>query len=576
MSSVQLPAHLQRYIVNQEDRSYTPVDQAVWRFALRQLRAYLTVHAHESYVPGLKETGIDIENIPRIEDISAKLSRFGWQALPVSGFIPPAAFMELQALNVLPIASDIRSLDHLLYTPAPDIIHEAAGHAPILAHPEFAQYLKNYAQVAKKAIISSEDMAIYQGIRNLSDAKENPASTPEDIRQAEDQLKQAAAAATHISEATWLSRMNWWTAEYGLIGDIKSPKILGAGLLSSVGEARLCLSDKVKKLPLTIECIDYTYDITEPQPQLFVTPDFETLNTVLEELAEKMAFRIGGIEGVRRAIQAATVNTVELNSGIQISGKCEEVLTAKDGDIAYLRFTGPSQLCLFEKEIGGHGISYHAHGFGTPVGNLKKFPNRCPSTLSDSEWESLGAAPRGKVTLEFVSGVKVTGEFNGRLEQSTRTVLLSLTDARAEMNGRVLFEPSWGTFDLAIGSTVTSVFGGPADRISFGQTDDFVASRVPTPKFTSEELRRHELYAKVRELREKKVTGKALSGALRDLATTARAEFEADWLLILEIYELASTRGEDTALSSELRNWLDQASIQHEIIKDGLALSHQL
>lgn len=576
MSSVKLPTHLRRYIVNQEDRSYTPVDQAVWRFALRQLRAYLSVHAHESYVPGLKETGIDIESIPRIEDISAKLSRFGWQALPVSGFIPPAAFMELQALNILPIASDIRSLDHLLYTPAPDIIHEAAGHAPILAHPEFAQYLRNYAQVAKKALISSEDMAIYQAIRNLSDIKENPSSTAEDIQQAEQELSRANTAASHVSEATWLSRMNWWTAEYGLIGDLKDPKILGAGLLSSVGEARLCLNEKVKKLPLTIDCIEYTYDITEPQPQLFVTPDFDTLNTVLEELAEKMAFRIGGTEGVRRAIQAATVNTVELNSGVQISGKCEEVLTTKEGEVAYLRFAGPSQLCVHDKEMPGHGVDYHAHGFGTPVGFLREFPDRCPSMLSDSNWEKLGAAPRAQVRLEFSSGVKITGEFNGRLEQSGRTVLLSLTNAHAELNGRVLFEPSWGTFDVAIGSKVTSVFGGPADRTAFGETDDFVASRVPAPKFSKQELRRHELYAKVRELREKKTSGEALTGLLRELTITARSDFSSDWLLLLEMYELASTRGQDQALSSELRSWLDQASSKHEIIKDGLALSHQL
>lgn len=576
MTPTELPAHLRRYIVDQADRQYTPVDQAVWRFALRQLRSYLKVHAHETYVPGLTETGIDIETIPRIADISAKISRFGWRALPVSGFIPPAAFMELQALNVLPIASDIRSIDHLLYTPAPDIIHEAAGHAPMLANPEFARYLTNYAQVAKKALISSEDMSLYRAIRELSDVKENPSSTPEQIRRAEEELNRTSAALTHVSEATWLSRMNWWTAEYGLIGDLKSPKIFGAGLLSSVGEARLCLSEKVKKLPLTIDCIEYGYDITEPQPQLFVTPNFETLNTVLEELAAKMAFRLGGLTGVQRAIQAGTVNTLELNSGLQISGKCEEVLLDREGAPAYLRFNGPSQLSFADRQLPEQGPDYHRHGFGTPVGRLATFPQRCPSELGDSAWSGLGAKPGGRVRLEYTSGVTVEGDFNGRFEKNGKTVLLSLTDARAEFNGRVLFEPSWGSFDIAIGSMVTSVFGGPADRGAYGETDDFVASRVPTPSYSPLELRRHEAYAKVRELRTLGYEGSTLVTSLRPLLEQATTDFGDDWLLLLELYELALNRGGDPGLTATLKGKLESFPREEGTIREGLALAGSL
>src|SRR5690606_24260533 len=115
---------------------------------------------------------------------------------------------------------------------------------------------------------------------------------------------------TYVSEAGYLGRMNWWTAEYGLIGNIDSPKIFGAGLLSSIGEARECLSDRVKKIPLSIDCLDYSYDITEPQPQLFVTPSFEHLGAVLDELAHRMAFRRGGLYGLETARTARTVSTV--------------------------------------------------------------------------------------------------------------------------------------------------------------------------------------------------------------------------------------------------------------------------
>jgi phenylalanine-4-hydroxylase len=57
------------------------------------------------------------------------LTEIGWAAVAVDGFNP--TFMEFQAYNVLVIASDIRQLEHIEYTPAPDIIHEGAGHAPL-------------------------------------------------------------------------------------------------------------------------------------------------------------------------------------------------------------------------------------------------------------------------------------------------------------------------------------------------------------------------------------------------------------------------------------------------------------
>lgn len=571
-----LPKHLQKYVVEQNYAKYTPVEQASWRYILRQLKAYLSVHAHESYVEGLEKTGIEIESIPKIENVSAKLQKFGWRAIPVSGFIPPAAFMELQSLGVLPVASDMRTLDHLLYTPAPDIVHEAAGHAPILVQPEFADYLRQYAQVARKAIISKEDLNLYEAIRELSDVKENPSSTPEQIKASEEKLETVSTSISHVSEAAELGRMNWWTAEYGLIGDIKHPKIFGAGLLSSVGEAKWCLSDKVKKIPLTVDCIKQGYDITEPQPQLFVTPDFKTLVKVLNEMAEQMAFRQGGIISVQKAIRAESVNTVELNSGIQISGVVVEAITPPhpSQEVAYLRFQGPSQLSFKEKQLPGQGTDYHAHGFGTPVGKLKKFPSVCPSQLSDSQWDSLGAAPGKTMDLEFTSGVRVTGTFNGRFEQDRKTILLSLTDAKATYQDRVLFDPSWGTFDMAIGSSIPSVFGGPADRAAYGDTDDFVAARVPQRQYSDEEKLFHSQYAKVRELREKNLTDKDLDRELQKILETHDQRFKNDWLLRLESFELVSNRAKSSSLNQKLLTDLQQISKQDAkaapMIQDGL------
>lgn len=576
-----LPQHLRKYVVEQNYEKYTPVDQAVWRYILRQLKSYLSKHAHECYVDGLEKTGVDVERIPRIEEVSAKLKNFGWRALPVSGFIPPAAFMELQSLGVLPIASDMRTLEHLLYTPAPDIVHEAAGHAPILIHPEFSNYLRRYAQVAKKAIISKEDLDIYEAIRELSDIKENPASTSAEIKAAEEHLDNVGKQVTHVSEASELSRMNWWTAEYGLIGDLCNPKIFGAGLLSSVGESRWCLSEKVKKIPLTVDCIKTTYDITEPQPQLFVTPDFETLSRVLEDMASQMAFRIGGLSGLNKAIKAKSVNTAELNSGIQISGEIVEAITSNSGEISYLRMQGPSQLCFGDQELPGHDKKYHAHGFGTPIGFLKSHPGKCPSTFTDADWSALQVETGKTVRLEYTSGVVVTGVVQNRLTKDGKTLLLSLTNAKAELHGRVLFIPEWGTYDMAIGSIVKSVFGGPADRVSYGEIgNDFIAKRVPAPKYSEKELVRHAHYGEVRKLRENKVQGNDLSTGLETVLKSHKELFPEDWLLLLESLELIQNRVPQSVLKTQLEKDLSRLSEKDEktkgLIQDGLALAGSL
>src|SRR5689334_14424828 len=93
-----LPDHLQRYVVEQDYTRYTAEHQATWRFIMRQLKDFLSQHAHSSYVEGLKKTGISVERIPEINEMDQKLAEFGWGAVPVSGFIPPAAFMEFQSL----------------------------------------------------------------------------------------------------------------------------------------------------------------------------------------------------------------------------------------------------------------------------------------------------------------------------------------------------------------------------------------------------------------------------------------------------------------------------------------------
>jgi phenylalanine-4-hydroxylase len=568
-----IPHHLRRYIVEQNYERYSSEDQAVWRYIMRQLKNFLGVHAHESYLDGLVKTGITVDRIPRIEEIDEHLERFGWGAVPVSGFIPPAAFMEFQSIGVLPIASDMRTLDHLLYTPAPDIVHEAAGHAPILVHPEYSAYLRQYGEVARHSILTKEDMDQYEAIRLLSDIKEDPRSTPDVIAKAEARLSEVNRSLKIVSEAALLGRMNWWTAEYGLIGDLSKPKIFGAGLLSSVGESRHVLDPKVKKIPLSVDCVDYSYDITEPQPQLFVTRDFAQLGEVLEDLAKRLSYRRGGTYGLDRAKEARTVNTVVLNSGIQISGVLADYLTA-DGKPVFLKFNGPSQLGFNYLEIHGQGTQRHPQGFSSPVGKLKG-KQACLSTFSTADLEKSGIVRGERSTLEFESGVKVSGILKDWTYNDFKLTILTFTDCKVNLEGQTLFEPSWGEYDMAIGSEVVSVFGGPADRTHFAVSEDFVAKRVTPRTYSKEEQKHHDLYQNLREIRE---SGKDTAKFKKTLASFMNSD-EMPWLIGLELIETAGQLGVPDSEISGLRQRMNPENFQishvRECVRDGLQISNR-
>jgi phenylalanine-4-hydroxylase len=570
-----IPHHLRKYIVDQNYGRYTPEDQAVWRYIMRQLKNFLSTHAHSSYLDGLKKTGLRVDRIPSIDEIDEHLERFGWGAVPVSGFIPPAAFMEFQAIGVLPIASDMRTLNHLQYTPAPDIVHEAAGHAPILADPEYAAYLRLYGDVARHTIISKDDLAQYEAIRVLSDIKEDPRSTKEQIAEAEKNLERINRGMKHVSEAALLSRMNWWTAEYGLIGNPKDPKIFGAGLLSSVGEARTCLNPKVQKIPLSIDCVNFSYDITEPQPQLFVTESFAHLGDVLDQLADRLSYRRGGLFGLERAVEAETVNTVQLNSGVLISGLLSKFLS--DGASAsYLQFSGPCQLGYGKAEIQGQGVSRHPHGFSSPLGRLKNH-SRCLSTYTRSDLGNLGLHQNRRSRLEFESGVVVEGMLSSWLYRDNKLVLMTWQDARVTLGEQLLFDPSWGDYDMAVGSEVASVFGGPADRTRYGQTEDFVAKRVPGKSRTPEQEARHRFYQRARDLRE---GGNGNAAAVfRELDQEYRRDAGADWLQGVELLELTylleleSAQSAREGLLAKLKSERRASADIQRCIQDGIELA---
>ena len=536
------PKHLLQFAVDQRYDDYTPVDHAVWRFIMRQNVFFLREYAHKVYFQGLLDTGISFERIPRIEEMNEILGKIDWGAVAVDGFIPPAAFMEFQAYKVLVIACDMRQIHHIEYTPAPDIVHEAAGHAPIIVDREYSKYLQRFGEVGAKAMSSKKDFELYEAIRHLSILKEQPNSDPKEVEEATKLVETRQKNLGEPSEMALLSRLHWWTVEYGLIGALENPKIYGAGLLSSIGESVSCLEPGVKKIPYSIDAMNQPFDITTKQPQLFVCRDFEHLKNVLEEFASKMAYQVGGLEGINKAIECKNTATCEYSSGLQVSGVFTEVVTDKKKQPIYLRTTGKTALAFKDKELPGHGVDYHKDGFGSPIGNWKE------TDLKEGQ----------KTKLEFESGVTVEGAVDKLLQRDGKLLLITFSNCTAKYGDRVLFDPSWGTYDMAVGDRITSVFNGAADKDAYNQVA--LVPKERTIKVPSDGKRKklESLYAQVRQIRETKKGYERLG----EIWETQQAEHPGDWLLSMEIFEILDTTDQQAELKARIEKFLNEKKAQ--------------
>jgi phenylalanine-4-hydroxylase len=345
-----------------------------------------------------------------------------------------------------------------------------------------------------------------------------------------------------------LSRLHWWTVEYGLIGSLEKPKIYGAGLLSSIGESVSCLEAGVKKIPYSIDAANQPFDITTKQPQLFVCRDFKHLADVLEEFASKMAFMVGGLEGINKAIECNNIATCQYSSGLQVTGVFDEVMVDANNNASpprtpiYLHAKGPCALAYQNKELAGHGRDYHKDGFGSPIGR----------------WKETDLTEGKNTKLEFESGITVEGKIDNLLRRNGDVLLITFSDCTAKYGDRVLFDPSWGIYDMAVGDRINSVFNGAADKDAYNQVALVPKERTIKVSSTEKRRRLESLYAQVRRIRE----SKAGYDRLGEIWETQQAEHPDDWLLSMEIFEILDTTNQQPGLKAKIEKFLNQKKAQ--------------
>ncbi|WP_136465820.1 aromatic amino acid hydroxylase [Flagellimonas onchidii] len=565
-----LPKHLKQFIKPQNYEDYSAIDQAVWRYVMRKNVDYLSKVAHQSYVEGLEQTGISIDHIPNMYGMNRILKEIGWAAVAVDGFIPPSAFMEFQAYNVLVIASDIRQLENIEYTPAPDIIHEGAGHAPIIANPEYAEYLRRFGEIGSKAISSAKDYELYEAVRHLSIIKEAHGTSQEEIDTAEKHIEHLQENMGEPSEMALIRNLHWWTVEYGLIGTVDNPKIYGAGLLSSIGESKWCMKKEVVKLPYTIEAARQSFDITKPQPQLFVTPDFAFLSQVLEDFANTMALRTGGLSGIQKLVDSKALGSIELSTGLQVSGQFHRVIAHQNKPI-YFQTVGPTALAYREKELVGHSTQHHLEGFGSPVGKLKGI-NLAIEDMGPRDLKAYKIYEGEQVSLEFEGGVKIEGTIiTGTRNLQGKILLITFRDCTVTYDGTMLFLPDWGLYHMAVGQEVVSAFNGPADLNSFNLITHELSETTIKPEKSASRKQLEMFYQQIRDFREGTNTTTSRNKVFNEL----QKNYPEDWLLSVELYELAK-KSNDAGFQQEIRAHLETVKQNNpkagHLIDDGIEL----
>jgi phenylalanine-4-hydroxylase len=230
-------------VVEQPWDAYTAVDHDVWAQLFQRQRELLVGRASDAFLAAQDAMGMTPDAIPKFEELNAILQRAtGWTLVGVEGLLPELTFFEHLANRRFPVTWWIRKPEQLDYLAEPDLFHDLFGHVPLLMNPLFADYMAAYGRGGVKA----------HGIG------------PEALVN--------------------LTRLYWYTVEFGLIREPGGLRIYGSGIVSSMGESRYCLeSDAPNRIGFDLERIMRTrYRIDTYQKTYFVIDSFEQLMQATE------------------------------------------------------------------------------------------------------------------------------------------------------------------------------------------------------------------------------------------------------------------------------------------------------
>ncbi len=251
-----------------------------------------------------------------------------------------------------------------------------------------------------------------------------------------------------------------------------------------------------------------------------------------------MAVRKGGWRGLNKLIESKQSGTIELSTGLQISGVFSKMIKNEDNEVVFFKTDGPTVLSYREKEVIGHGIAAHKHGFSSPLGKLKGI-NLAIENMGPRDLQAYNFYDGKEISFEFESGINVKGlNVTGIRNLRGELMLIQFTDCTVTYKNEVLFSPEMGDFDMAVGKEIVSAFTGAADYNSFPITLKPSDTKTIKNYQSEKEIELNKLYKTVSEHRKNKSSNESLTVIFE----TLKKDHPTDWLLPLEIYELTKNK----------------------------------
>lgn len=232
--------------MKQPYNQYTEADHAMWKSLFERQMEQLPRIASEAYLTGIDQVGFVADHIPDFEnETNPRLRKLtGWEVYVVPGLIAHREFYQHLADKQFPASTWLRKPEQLDYLEEPDMFHDTFGHVPLLANAPFCKFMADLSRVALKYIDDEESLQR-------------------------------------------LSRLYWYTVEFGLIRENGELKIYGGGIISSPGESRYSLLPSVPKIDFNVAIImDTPYHIDRYQDHYFVIDSYEQLYSSVTEIDE--------------------------------------------------------------------------------------------------------------------------------------------------------------------------------------------------------------------------------------------------------------------------------------------------
>ncbi|EON76562.1 hypothetical protein ADIS_3012 [Lunatimonas lonarensis] len=227
--------------------AYTEEEQALWKLLFHRLHPLISEHASRHFLAGLEVLGFSSDKIVCFEEVSKRLSeRTGWGVRAVPSLIPENLFFGLLKNRRFPASPRMRTHSELDYPLEPDVFHDTFGHLPLLTNPSYVFFLQQLASLA----VNYLDNPLAMGM---------------------------------------LSRVYWYTAEFGLLWEGGQLKAYGARILSSIGETKFALSDEPKRVPFDVSTLLLTpYWKNRFQDRYFVIEGFEQLSEAVPSIQDEL------------------------------------------------------------------------------------------------------------------------------------------------------------------------------------------------------------------------------------------------------------------------------------------------